>query len=237
MGAPANTSWSTNPQPLLAIHEAQPASAETDATLVAAAKMGDTAAFERLIERHYRSSLAKAYSFLRNHGDAQDEVQNACANAWQYLQQFQGDGSFGGWLSRIVSNQCLMRIRERKGTRTISVDEVFEAEGFFRLEVIDQRALPEDSVGDREVSRMLIREIGRVPSLLREALVMRDLRQCTMRDIAAHLGISVPAAKSRLMRGRQELKLRLTKHYGDQGCCALLRRSSRRKATYVGAAN
>ena len=223
---------------LFNIRQSSPAPARTpDEDLVASAKMGDGDAFERLIERHYGFCLARAYNILRNHGDAEDEVQNACARAWQHLQQFQGNGSFGGWLSRIVSNQCLMRIRERKGARMISVDEVFNGEGSFRLEVIDQRALPEDSLGDAEVSLMLKREIGGVPALLREALIMRDLRQCTMRDIATHLGISVPAAKSRLMRARQELKLRLVKRHGDRGCCALFRRSSIRKAAYVRAGN
>jgi len=228
MAAPAMISWSTT--------QAHSAPAPTDEALVDLAKMGDKTAFERLIERHYRFCMAKAHTYLRNHGDAEDESQNAFAKAWQYLHQFQGNGSFGGWLSRIVSNECLMRIRERKGARTISVDEVFESEGSFRLEVIDQRALPEDSVGDEEVSRMLNREIGRVPASMREALVMRDLHHCSMQEIAAHLGISIPAAKSRLMRARQTLRARLTKHYGEQGCYALLRRSSRRKAVFVRAA-
>ena len=234
MAAIAVAASPTTPQPLFSVHESQcgPAST-TDEDLAASAQMGDTGAFEQLIERHYRFCLAKAFTILRNHSDAEDEVQNACAKAWQHLQQFQGEGSFGGWLSRIVSNQCLMRIRERKGARMISVDEVFNAEGSFRLEVIDQRALPEDSLGDKEVSRMLNREIRRVPALWREPLIMRDLRQHSMQDIAAHLGISVPAAKSRLMRARQELKLRLIKQHGDRGCCVLLRRSSRRKAAYV----
>jgi len=227
MAAPAMT-WSTT--------QAEPVPATTDEALVALAKMGDKTAFERLIERHYRFCLAKAYAYLRNHGDAEDESQNAFAKAWQYLHQFQGDGTFGGWISRIVSNECLMRIRERKGARMISVDERFESEGSFRLEVIDQRALPEDSAGDGEVSHMLNREIARVPALLREALIMRDLRQCSMHEIAAHLGISVPAAKSRLMRARQTLRVRLTKHYGDRGCYALVRRAPRRKAAFVRAA-
>jgi len=228
MAAPAMASWPTT--------QVGPAPVATDEVLVDLAKMGDKVAFERLIERHYRFCMAKAYTYSRNHRDAEDEVQNAFAKAWQYLHQYQGEGSFGGWLSRIVSNECLMRIRERKGARTISVDEVFESEGAFRLEVIDQRALPEDSVADEEVSRMLIREIGRVPASMRDALIMRDLHQCSMREIAAHLGISIPAAKSRLMRARQTLRTRLTKHFGHQGCYTLVRRSSRRKAAFVRAA-
>jgi RNA polymerase sigma-70 factor (ECF subfamily) len=236
MAAPAIAAWSI-PQPLFKVTDSletrfAPAH-PTDESLVASAKMGDASAFERLIERHYRFCMAKAYSILRNHGDAEDEVQNACAKAWKHLGQFQGDGTFGGWISRIVSNQCLMRIRERQNARMISVDEVFHSESSYRLEVIDQRALPDEALGDDEVSRMVNQEIRRVPPLLREALIMRDLRQCAMRDIAAHLGISVPAAKSRLMRARQELKARLAKHHAGADGGSLFRKSSRRQAAYV----
>jgi RNA polymerase sigma-70 factor (ECF subfamily) len=204
-----------------------------EADLVESARMGDEVAFERLIKQNYQFCLAKAYSILRNRGDAEDEVQNACAQAWTHLWQFQSHGRFGGWLSRIVSNQCLMRLRERKGARLISVDELFDTDGTFRLEVIDQRALPEEAVGDNEVASVLFQEIHRVPRLLREALVMRYLRQLAMRDIAAHLGISIPAAKSRLMRARIELKQRLAKHQGEQGCSALFRKLRRPQAAYT----
>ena len=80
----------------------------------------------------------------------------------------------------------------------MSIDQVFEAEGSFRMQLIDQRSLPEDIVGDEEVMRMLNREIRGVPPLLREVLVMRDLSQMPLGDIAAQLEISVPAVKSRV---------------------------------------
>jgi RNA polymerase sigma-70 factor, ECF subfamily len=235
MAALLNTAWPI-PQTHMEMKDIEPQLEPqpiSDAALVQLAKIGDTAAFERLIKRNYQFCLSKAYSILRDRGDAEDEVQNACAQAWTHLWQFQSHGSFGGWLSRIVSNQCLMRLRERKGARLISVDEVFDTDGTFRLEVVDQRALPEEVVAEDQVTRVLFQEINRVPRLLREALVMRYLRQLTMRDIAAHLGISIPAAKSRLMRARIELKQRLAKHQGDTGCSTLFRRSGRPQATYV----
>jgi len=208
-------------------------SAPPDDTLVESARMGDVGAFARLIERYQRFCISKAYSILRNRCDAEDEVQTAWVQAWTHLGSYEGQGSFFAWLSRIVSNQCLMRLRNARLMPVMSVDQVFESEGSFRLEVIDQRASPEDAVGDDEVARMLTNEIRAVPPLLREVLVMRDLHKVAMVDIAEHLGISVPAAKSRLMRARVELRQRLVRHHGNKGGGTLLQRSGRRRTAYV----
>jgi RNA polymerase sigma-70 factor (ECF subfamily) len=213
--------------------EAPDPASVSDEALVRAARDGDTDAFERLIARHYSFCLAKAYAILRNRGDAEDEVQDAWTEAWKHLWQYQGEGTFGAWLGRIVSNQCLMRIRQRKGAKLISIDEVFETEGSFRLEVIDQRALPEDELGDVQVSSVLMKEIRRVPPLLRNALVMRDVEQLAMRDVAEQLGITIPALKSRLMRARMELKRRLAKHHGVRGQVTLFPTPLRKRAAFV----
>ena len=206
---------------------------QSDDALVQSAKMGNTGAFAQLIERYQRFCLSKAYSILRNRGDAEDEVQIAWVQAWTHLGSYHGQGSFGAWLSRIVSNRCLMRLRKARFASMTSVDEVFDSEGSFRLEVIDQRALPEQLVGDDQVLQVLKKEIRGVPLLLREVLVMRDLRQLAMRDIAAELGISIPAAKSRLMRARFDLKKRLERHHGERGCGTLLPKRGGPLAAYV----
>lgn len=202
-----------------------------DEVLVESAKMGDGGAFAQLMEHQQRLCLSIAYSILRNRGDAEDEVQNACVQAWKHLGGYQGDGSFGGWFSRIVINQCLMRLRLRKPL--VSIDDVIESEDSFHLEAIDQHALPEEQVGEREVMLTILQEVRRLPPLLRKVLVLRDLEQLPMTDVAAHLGISAAAAKSRLMRARCELKRRMTKHLGTNGFGTLVNRSCRARAAYV----
>ena len=201
--------------------------------LVESAKKGDAEAFARLIERHKRFCLSKAYSILRNRDDAEDDVQTGLMQAWRHLGSYRGRGSFGAWLGRIVSNQCLMRLREAKLAQMTSVDEIFNSEGSFRLEVIDQRAVPEETLGDEQVSLVLKKEIRGIPPLLRKVLVMRDVDQFVMRDIAAHLGITIPAAKSRLLRARMELRRRLLKHLGAKGCGTMLQKSDRQRTAYV----
>jgi RNA polymerase sigma-70 factor, ECF subfamily len=204
-----------------------------DDVLVESAKTGEAGAFARLMERYERFCLSKAYSILRNRSDAEDDVQAAWVQAWTHLGSYECQGSFCAWLSRIVSNQCLMRLRNAKLMPVMSVDQVFESEGSFRLEVIDQRASPEDMMGDIEVSRVLTNEVRGLPPLLREVLVMRDLHNVDMAEIATQLGISVAAAKSRLMRARVELRQRLVKHHGAKGGGTLLQKSGRHKTAYV----
>jgi RNA polymerase sigma-70 factor (ECF subfamily) len=208
--------------------------AKSDDELIAAMKSGEEGAFAELVERHQRFCMSKAYSILRNHGDAEDEVQNAWVQVWTHLDSYKGQGSFGAWLNRIVSNQCLMRLRKAKLAPMTSVDQVFESKGTFRLEIIDQRALPEQIVGDDQVLHLLKKEIQRVPFLLREILVMRDVGQRVMQDVSADLGITVPAAKSRLMRARIELKQRMEKHYGERNrCSSLLRKTRGQRVAYA----
>ncbi len=189
--------------------------------LVAAARNGDVRAFEQLIERHRSACLKRATLMIRNRSAAEDEVQNAFWKAFQRLEQFRGEGSFGAWLSRIVENQCLMRIREERNLRFVYLDESTESTG--RLELIGQVADPEDECGADEVVSLMRKEISRLPPLLRKVMLLRDLDQFSMPEVALRLGLSVPAAKSRLMRARTELRCRFTKHCGRKGAGTLMK--------------
>jgi RNA polymerase sigma-70 factor (ECF subfamily) len=77
------------------------------------------------------------------------------------------------------------------------------------MELRDGRPTPEAQLVDQEASAILHREIRRLPPLLRNVLVMRDLEEMPMDDVAGQLGISLVAAKSRLLRARTELRHRL----------------------------
>jgi RNA polymerase sigma-70 factor, ECF subfamily len=205
----------------------------SDDVLVESAKTGDADAFALLMDRYRGFCWSKAYSILRNRGDAEDEVQNAWLQAWSHLGSYQVRGAFSAWLSRILFNQCLMRLRKNKLTQVTSIDQAFGTEGSFQLNLIDQRDLPEDIVGSEEISRVLTKEIRGVPPVLRKVLIMRHVADVAMKDIAGDLGISVPAAKSRLMRSRIELRRRLAKHYGIKGGGTLTQRATQPQVAYA----
>ena len=195
------------------------AAVQNDAFLVAAARQGDREAFGMLVERHRRACLKRAMLIMRNKGDAEDEVQNALWKALERFDQFRAEGSFGAWLNRIVENQCLMRIREQRNCRFVYLDEPADQE--VKLELVGQTADPEDLLGSDEVFSLLKREVSRIPHMLRDVMLMRDLRGNAMPAIALQLGLSIPAAKSRLMRARMELRSRLSKHCGRKGAATL----------------
>jgi RNA polymerase sigma-70 factor, ECF subfamily len=206
-----------------------PALAEDD--LIRAAKNGDAQAFGELIERHRNACLKRAMHMIRNRDDAEDEVQTTFWKAFERLEQFRGDGSFGGWLSRILENQCLMRIRESRNARFIYLDESTDAD--IRIELVGQSKSPEDEFGSQEVIKLMRREISRIPPLFRNVMLLRDLCQLPMPDVALQLGVSIPAAKSRLMRARAELRSRVTKHCGRKGSGTLIHISRQSQTAYT----
>lgn len=184
-----------------------------DDQLVRMAQAGDHSAFAELIARHQTSCLKLALSILRDRQDAEDEVQNALWKAFEHIGQFQQDARFSTWLTRIVVNQCLMRLRQGKRASFLYIDQATIGDEVGTLELPDGCQNPEEQLAQREAAKVLDREIHRIPPLLRNVFLLRDVQQMPMPNVAERLGISVAAAKSRLLRARIELRTRLEKHY------------------------
>ena len=184
--------------------------ADLEIDLVARAQQRDDSAFDELMRRTGRSSLRIATSILRNHHIAEEEVQNAYLSAWRHLDRFEAKSRFSTWISRIVVNQCLMRLKLLRPGRTVSLDTAPDGDqGTSSREVADNSATPERAVSGNEEVMALKREISRLPPILRDVLVLRDLNELSTLDAAVRLGISPAAVKSRLIRARAELRYRL----------------------------
>lgn len=193
-----------------------------DHELVTATQQGNDVAFAELIRRHQSSCRKLAISILKDKQDAEDEVQNALWKAFQHIGQFQQDSKFSTWLTRIVVNQCLMRLRQQRRAKWLYIDDVQVGDDVVTLELPDVRKSPETELGRSEVAAVLNREICRIPPLLRNVFLLRDIQEMPMPDVAEKLGISVAAAKSRLLRARIELRTRMEKHFGRLGPATLM---------------
>src|SRR5213080_4298049 len=104
-------------------------SSADDPTLVKAAQQGDMEAFEELVARHRDKIYARAFSMMRNEEEAVDLSQEAWVKGWQRLKQFQGESSFGTWMTRIIINLCLDQLRKQKRQRTESIEAMSEESG------------------------------------------------------------------------------------------------------------
>jgi RNA polymerase sigma-70 factor (ECF subfamily) len=191
--------------------------APSDRDLVVQAREKDREAFGELVRRHHSSCIRFAMSLLRDRGEAEEEVQNAFWKAFEHLDQYKGTAEFSSWLLRIVANHCLMRLRLRARARMLYLDGDNGREGEGAIELPSTTPDPECGLIRTQMSSLLQREIRRIPKLLRNVVLLRDVQQLPMADVARQLGISIPAAKSRLFRARTELRHRVLQCCGAHG--------------------
>jgi len=188
---------------------------DNDAALVGLAKHGNREAFEQLITRHYQTCVNIAGGILRDRAEAQDEVQEACWKAFEHLDQYHGDAEFVTWMLRIVVNECLMLLRVRRRTQFCYLDDNRDDNGARPIELPACTPDPEHEVVSWQLEDLLRREIRHIPPLLRNVLLLRDVQELPMTTVAEQLGISVAAAKSRLLRARSELRKRMLEKSGS----------------------
>lgn len=182
---------------------AAPAAADELAPVVAAARAGDRAAFDELVRLTYADTLQLAHRLVGDEQDARDIVQDAYLRAYRGLRRFRGDSRFRTWLFRITVNCAsthVSRARRHRhdplATHDGAPDPASPAAADTRAETLTLRA-------DLEAA------IAALAPKLRAVVVLRDVYDLSHEAIAAELGISQAAAKVRLHRARQQLRLRL----------------------------
>jgi len=182
--------------------------------LVQAAKQGDVSAFEQLVKRYDRNIFRIAQHITQNREDAEDVVQDAFLKAYENLEQFQGNSKFYTWLVRIAVNESLMKLRRRKTSKTVSMDEDVETEeGSMPREFADWSPNPEQQYGQSELGDILRKTIQGLPTSFRTVFVLRDVEGLSTEETAEMLSLSIPAVKSRLLRARLQLRERLNRYF------------------------
>lgn len=191
----------------------------TEFELVERARNHDAEAFAELMRRNSSPSFRLALSVLKDRQDAEDEVQNSFLKAWRALATFQFESKFSTWFRTIVLNQSLMRLRSARRVRIDSLDN--DGDESAPREIAAAALSPEDELARKELAVELQAEIRRLPSKLREILLLRDFEELSVEDTAARVGISTPAAKSRLARARALLRQRMERHANQRGMLAI----------------
>jgi RNA polymerase sigma-70 factor, ECF subfamily len=188
--------------------------------LVALAKAGHEGAFEQLLSGARDQCFRMAMCLLCDREDASDVVQTAFWKAYTHLCGFAEEAKFSTWVTKIVINHCMMRLRSRSKMKLIRSDVGQES--------MDAAASgdrwtssPEFQLASEEIRGLVRNELRALPRILRTPVELKHFEGYPLESVAAELGISVGAAKSRLCRGQKYLRARLLRHCGVRGVATL----------------
>jgi RNA polymerase sigma-70 factor (ECF subfamily) len=180
-------------------------SSTDDRALVRAAQRGDMAPFEELVARHRDKIYARAYSMMRNEEEAVDLSQEAWVKGWQRLGQFQGESSFGTWMTRIIINLCLDQLRKQKRQRTESIEAMDEESGGVERQMPVVTANPTAGLERAELRQRIDRALGQLSYEHRTVLVLHEFEEMEYKAIARTMGCSIGTVMSRLFYARRKL--------------------------------
>jgi RNA polymerase sigma-70 factor, ECF subfamily len=185
-----------------------------DAELVRHALDRDAEAFRIIVQRHNQRLYRIARSVLRNSVEAEDAVQEAYLAAFSHLASYRGESTLATWLSRIVMNEALGRLRRKPRPSDFApLEAVPEAEiiQFPSSAPLDD---PERSMAQRQILQLVETATDALPEVYRVVFVIRVIEGMSVEDTAHLLGIKPETVKTRLHRARQLVRDQLNKQIG-----------------------
>jgi RNA polymerase sigma-70 factor (ECF subfamily) len=176
---------------------------DDERALIARARAGDERAFAELVTEH----SARVYGALRRFGldpeEADEVAQEVFLRAWRGLARFEERSHFSTWLYRIAFNEAQRRLARRPPPTAFSRPGDEDAIAAL-ADAID--AGPQARTLDREFEQILEQALAQLPADLRAAVVLRDLEGLSTEEAATVAGVRQAAFKSRLHRGRMQLR-------------------------------
>lgn len=197
---------------------------QEEAAIVAELKAGSEAAYTWLIGEFQQPVYGLVYRIVTDPADAADTTQDVFLKVFRGMKHFHGESSLKTWIYRIALHEAANRKRWwfRHKARETSIEHD-ESEGSGLSESAIEAALadrgdsPFDTVAHGEVRRKVEEELRKLPEPYRTTLILRDLEEMSYEEIAEVLEISLGTVKSRLTRGREALRQRLTLYVREVG--------------------
>ena len=178
-----------------------------DVALVERHRCGDLQAFDEVYERFGEMVYNLALRLATNREEAADLTQEIFLRIYRHLGGFGGRSTLKTWVFRIAINHCRDRL-SRHYPALQSIDDDSQEGG---VSIADPGRGPEDLAVAADEGRRVAEGLSRVPPVFREAVVLRDLEGLSYEEIAEVLGVRVGTVRSRIARGREQLRILLEK--------------------------
>ncbi|HEX7088062.1 MAG TPA: RNA polymerase sigma factor [Vicinamibacterales bacterium] len=189
-----------------------PAAAAEDLELAHRVAQADHEAFERLMRQNNGKLFRIARSILRDDADAEDALQDAYLDAYRHITSYRGGSRLSTWLTRIVINHALMRLRkDRRDRQLVPFPEQGQTDTAVPEPRDEHAESPDGAAFRAELRRLIERRIDELPEGFRTVLVMRDLEEMSSQEIAECLDIPPATVRTRLFRARAMLRASLAR--------------------------
>ena len=183
-----------------------------DDSLIRRAAAQDAAAFEQLMLLHQKPVYNICYRMAGNAEDALDLSQEVFLKAYRNIGNFDERSQFSTWIYRITANTCIDEMRKRKGRQSFSLEEELESEeGSMQRQVADAGETPEESMLREEQKSEILQALESLSPEHKVAVILRDIKGLSYEEIAEILELTLGTVKSRISRGRNQLKQEILK--------------------------
>jgi RNA polymerase sigma-70 factor (ECF subfamily) len=170
---------------------------------------GDEIAFEAVMRRYNQMLYRTARAILKDDAEAEDALQVGYLNAYRAFGEFRGQSRLSTWLTRIVVNEALMRVRKRgRESAVIPLDGCAGNEGDTVADPADQsmRDQPERAAMRMQSRALIERKIDALPDAFRTVFVLRAVEELSVEETATCLGIPETTVRTRFFRARSLLR-------------------------------
>lgn len=187
----------------------------TEAELVARLAKRDEAAVRSTIRRYNQRLYRLARSVVRDDTEAEEVLQQAYFQAFTHIEGFRGEAKLSTWLSRIVLNEALGRLRRNRRAATVSIEAAGANAEVIPFPNANQPIDPERSLAQRQVQALLEQAIDRLPEAFRTVLMARVVEGMSVEETAEVLALKPETVKTRLHRARGMIRSDLEHQLGD----------------------
>lgn len=182
---------------------------ETDFELIIRVRSGSSAAFEPLMRRYNQRLYRLSRSLCKSDADAMDILQDSYVIAYEKIAQFSGPEGFAGWLSRIVRNEALMRIRRNKLVDICSIQDHEPVE-------LNNEG-PSAVLAQGQLAKIIEQAIDQLPDSYSSVFVLRGVQQLSTQETADSLDLHIDVVKTRFSRAKKLLRSHLEQHIQAAG--------------------
>jgi RNA polymerase sigma-70 factor (ECF subfamily) len=190
------------------------AAEKSDAELVALALARDPAAFRSIMRRYNRRLFRIARGILRDDALAEDALQDAYLKAFRHLGDFQGTSAFSTWLTRIVMNEALGKLRKVSRTPEVSVDTAQMQSRILDFPTGSPIDNPEITMAQRQILKLVETATDNLPEEFRLVFIARVIEEMSVEETAELLSLKPETVRSRLYRARALLRRQLDEMIG-----------------------